>query len=1751
MFATALVVLALAAPPAHAAGTRVTGQVVDAETLAPIAGADVELQNSGGGPGYHRTRSDAKGEFVIENVQTNRWYLFTVGADGYTDWALEGWRFPVTQKEVRIVAPLDRAGRLAVTVTGADGRTPVGSARVTIRSERASAWYEASRHDPDPRWTGKDGTVTFDGLAAGYWTMSVEAGGLRSNEAHRVPVRRGETTPAALTMTKPSSLSGFVRLADSTGVAGVSVIARGATEATATTDVSGAFMLGELAPGRYRVEVSHDGVEPGAAREVAALREGEAREVSSLVVTPRAPALSLVLQREVFAPDEKQQVGVRAFRVARVDFTLWRMPAALLLDGTRDFRATYVQGADTTGLVRVQAWAHEMPDGPPFSWREEDMALPAEQPAGVYVLEARAGKLARRIVFFVSDLSLLAKRSATKTVLWAGSLKTGLPLNDVALFRVPPQQPGGYLENGQRWADVLAQARSERSVTDADGLVTVASDRANRTRWLAVSEKHGVAIVESPLSGEAQGGGDRLFLFTERPIYRPGQTVYWKLFSRQAQGEGWAMPPASTPVSLRLAGPDNASIEIGGASLSAGGSADGNVVIPADSPLGDWTLSASAGRASGSAVVAIQEYRKPEYKVEVTPDREVYVNGDEVRFALAADYFFGAPVVGASVRWMLFETRIREADEWESGEEPEGFGRMLESGEARTDVDGRVQLSFTPQRVAYDRKLSLEVEVVDASQRVVSSRGTALVGRGLFTVHLAPVSGLFLAGQAVQVDVSTKDLLGKPVSAAVTVELDQDAWNPLEHRYTRASRPIASVEAVTSAALGTTRVTIAPARARSGYFTVRARARDERGNTLGDETQFWWYDDRVWSYPYRYPSLEVLPDQRRYAPGDTARLLVNTDVKDASVLVSVEGRELYELRVQHLFGNSGLVKIPIRPEYAPNVYVALHVRRGREVHSRVLELAVAAERHDLAITLTPDRAQYRPREEAKIAVETKDGAGHPVAAELALGVVDESIYSLRADATPNPHDIFYGRRPNWVTTVVSFPTLYYGGADKGDRGEVRRDFRDVALWEPNVRTGPDGRASVTVKWPDNLTTWRATARGVSDATLVGTAIAKTLVTKDVVARLAVPRSFTAGDEVTLVSVVNNRSGVPQTGMTESVAASGAAKLTGPASATTSMAGNGESRSRWTATIAPESPRDGSDARASFLFRVRAKADADALELPVPVRPRAVALHPHGAGAVSGSAQTVSVTLPADLVKSGSSLTLELSPSPAAMVLAASEHLAAYPYGCTEQTANAILPATALLQAAKRAGVTVPGWEDPDRRLGAFLDHLGSLRHDDGAWGWWRSDDSDPYLTTLALDAFAHAALAGVRRGQCVSKIQQGSWALGRILADMRSVDGEAYCAMHLSTMFQLDEAKNWNDARTMVQALARSAYDQRDRLGTSGLGCAAIACARMGLGTEAQALYTLLARRGVADGNGLSFPPDDLDAWFGDPVENTGYALSALCAVAPGDGHALDIVRWLAARRTGRGWKSTRVSGVAAIGLADYLAARPGEFTGASRAHATWNGEVIHDGPLGAATGFGAGVTVRVPGAKLKPGANELVVARAGTGALHWAWSADANVPSPGPVVKESRLAVKREYLRATRTSDRRGRPRWLVSPFESFGQKDPLHVGDAVMVRLTLSAPKNLSWLLVEDPKPSGFEIDQVLPEGADRPYGLWGESRDDRAVFFVRSAEAGDTVIEYLLRPELEGAFTALPTSAGAMYDPDLLVRGPEARLRVAPMP
>src|SRR5262249_47644434 len=157
---------------------------------------------------------------------------------------------------------------------------------------------------------------------------------------------------------------------------------------------------------------------------------------------------------------------------------------------------------------------------------------------------------------------------------------------------------------------------------------------------------------------------------------------------------------------------------------------------------------------------------------------------------------------------------------------------------------------------------------------------------------------------------------------------------------------------------------------------------------------------------------------------------------------------------------------------------------------RAVPIKVDSAERSLTIAIKPDRDVYRPGDKATVDLQVTDGYGRPTQAEVSLGVVDEAIYGISEELAPDIFKFFHGQRPNRVTTVYSFAERMLGGADKDSRSRVRQNFKDTAFWAPALRTDPSGRARVTFDWPDNLTTWRFTARAVTGATAVGASVTK-------------------------------------------------------------------------------------------------------------------------------------------------------------------------------------------------------------------------------------------------------------------------------------------------------------------------------------------------------------------------------------------------------------------------------------------------------------------------------------------------------------------------------------------------------------------------------------------------------------------------------------------------------------------------------------
>jgi uncharacterized protein YfaS (alpha-2-macroglobulin family) len=329
-----------------------------------------------------------------------------------------------------------------------------------------------------------------------------------------------------------------------------------------------------------------------------------------------------------------------------------------------------------------------------------------------------------------------------------------------------------------------------------------------------------------------------------------------------------------------------------------------------------------------------------------------------------------------------------------------------------------------------------------------------------------------------------------------------------------------------------------------GYYQLRAAAVDGQGNSVRYVRYVYVFSRQYANWHGRGSTLSISADKASYVPGDTARLLIESVLSGPALLTFERGRTRREMLVE-LTAPVTMVEVPILPEDVPNIHVTVNIWQEADtqvtedtywslpegrLHRASVNLSVPADDKRLSVLLMPDKAAYSPREEATFTVRVTDRRGEPVAAEVSLALVDESIFALSEELAGPIFDAFYYSRDNIVRTydALALTRFLTGGGGRGGGGggdglatNPRQDFPDTAAWLPVLQTDANGEVVVTLALPDSLTSWRLTAKAVTADTRVGEAYVNVLTRQPVVVRPILPRALTAGDRVELVGIVHN------------------------------------------------------------------------------------------------------------------------------------------------------------------------------------------------------------------------------------------------------------------------------------------------------------------------------------------------------------------------------------------------------------------------------------------------------------------------------------------------------------------------------------------------------------------------------------------------------------------------------------------------------
>ncbi|MDH5506398.1 MAG: Ig-like domain-containing protein [Anaerolineae bacterium] len=1371
--------------------------------------------------------------------------------------------------------------------------------------------------------------------------------------------------------------------------------------------------------------------------------------------------------------------------------------------------------------------------------------------------------------FFVvaSDVHLTFKISATDVFVWAVDRRSNTPVvgRNIAIYN----EAGMKLVSGETDSDGVFHANIPAQKYTGDLFYAVLGSLGDEFFSLAPSVwEDGLRGWDFGFSTNFSPPLTQAYLYTDRPIYRPGDTLNFRGVVRQAYNGRYSIADKqSLPV---IVFDDNGrELDKISSPVSTFGTIQGSYTLSADASPGYYMLAVGEEGFDGSIHFQVAEYRKPEIDLSIELSEEQLRGGQTLHATVNARFFFDAPAGNASLSWNLFArpssfylpgAQVGPVSiDWMRSSFAYGgiYGELVESGEGRTKADGTFSIDVPVGAAANIQLYELEVTIKDESGFPVSARAAATIHPDDYYIGVSADTWVGQEGTPVNFDVQVVDWDKNPAGErSLSASFSSVTWVPGETDDFGFTTYVREYTLVSSADLNTDEnglagLSFTPPHA--GIYQIEISGGDTLSQALvwvGGPGQAVWPnlpDNR----------LKLTADRESYTPGQTAQVFVpNPFGADTRVLVTIERSNVLSHHFVTMQGAGTNLTIPLTNEAAPNVYVSVTLlgkgdSGNLEYRQGYVNLKVDPVEFRLNVELVGEPQRAGPGDEVSFDLRVTDSQGNPVQGEFSLAVVDQAVLAL---ADPNSLDIepaFYGVQPLGVRTNIALsasPDRYYlqplgrggGGGGPGNVPHLREDFKDTAYWNAEIVTDANGMAQVSVRLPDNLTTWQVEVRGVTADTRVGQGLSEVITTKELLVRPVTPRFFVAGDHVLLVAIVHNNTSKPldvgvllrATGFTFDDPATAIQKVSLPA--------GGRERVAWWGTI-----QDVDNVELIF-----AAEGGGLQDLTRPQTGEIPVLHYYApqtfstAGVLDQGSQRIEVvSLPRTFDPASGGLTIELSPSLAAAMLDGLDALEHFPYECTEQTVSRFLPNLEAYRAIQEFGLDAPVLElRLERTLNDGLLRLLTRQNYDGGWGWWVGNQSDPYVTSYVVFGLSRAKAAGISVDE--NMMEKGVEFLTAGLVSAHS----------LSQTWQLDRLAFQQyvlaQAGVYTGFGASSLYEKRDQLNPWGQAFLALTLEENIPGDErAGTMISDLQATALRSASGAHWEQRSTDAQnMSSPIFNSAVVVYALAQRDPGSALLPDAVRYLMFhRQADGGWYSSYASAWTLMALTATMSGT-GELGGDFAFSASLNEERIASGQAGGASQL-TPVSTFVGLEGLLSGASNLLTIQRdpGVGRLYYRASLQVSQPVEMVGAMARGMSVARAYYAAGKEC-LSGDCRALSST----------SANSIVTARVTLTLPHDAYYVVVEDHIPAGTEIldislkttQQGYPQDIQPDYDPrdpfkngWGwwffnqpKIRDKSISWTANYLPAGTYELVYTLVIVHPGEYRVLPARAWQFYFPEV---------------
>jgi len=1019
---------------------------------------------------------------------------------------------------------------------------------------------------------------------------------------------------------------------------------------------------------------------------------------------------------------------------------------------------------------------------------------------GYYFLGLQGAPLEYEGVYYQGFLFIVAtdhitfKATSTEGMAWVTDLESGKPQADLSVTFYDAK----FIRLGEAKTDQDGLARLDGNaplyaqVNGTGRLAFTALD------WGSGASAGDFGLYENYYDNRASPFA---YLYTDRPLYRPGQDVYFKGFVRKNDDLHYSLP-AKTKVFVTI---DHWGEQVYAQDLTLSelGSFNDSFRLSDQAALGTYDIYVRfAGEEDifGRLSFRVAEYHKPEFQVRASTDPAQTLAGNSVNFNIDAAYYSGGNVANADVEWFLesspyiftpsndyqhFSFMDWDRDSYWAPQTA-GAESTINEGQAVTDEGGHFSVGQTLKAESDSttgagggsQLVTFNANVTDVGGNLVSGSASVIVHQSEVYAGIRSERYIGKAGEPQSFEIITLDWASEPVpNQEITVKFIERKWYSVQEKDKQGQlRWVTSVEEIpagtqTAVTDGKGLAVVSFTPPNGGTFKAIVSVEDAKRHTHQASAYTWVSSNEYIAWRQTNDrTFNLVADQENYEPGDTAELLIAQPFpEDVYALVTYERGHIYKQEVVLLHGNSTVYKLPITGDMAPMAYISVVVVSGAgkenppDFKVGMTRINVNTSQQSLTVKVTSDKETSGPGEQVTYTITTKDPSGQPAQAEVSLAVVDKAALALAPSNSASLLSSFYPQQALGVRTALGlvssaddFNAMYRksipegGGSGGGGGGEpdlgivtVRQDFKDTAHFEALVMTDENGQARVTVNLPENLTTWQADARAVTADSKVGQATNEVMSTKPLFVEMTTPRFFVVGDQSQVGAVIHNNT-------TSSIKVSVELKTQGAAlesesSQTATVEAKGQAYVTWNLMVQDFRRVDFTVRASGGGYQDASKPALGTLEdQGIPVYTY-TAMETIGTSGILQEANSITegLRLPQTLNYSDARLSVEVAPSLAASMQSGLEYLEDFDYLCMEQTISRFLPNVITTRALKTAGLEDPALKEAlDEQVNTALQRIYAKQLYDGGWHWWDGDQSDPYVTAYVVYGLLEARESG-------------------------------------------------------------------------------------------------------------------------------------------------------------------------------------------------------------------------------------------------------------------------------------------------------------------------------------------------------------------------------------------------------------------------